>query len=94
MHRELFKADSLIHRGGWRIRKDAAGATSWSRKRNSTTNNKCEEESCDETRSVTDELFEMLQVFEHTNPDVSVDDLEVQETVRLKRKKHPPRRYD
>ena len=41
-----------------------------------------------------DELFEMLQDIEHVNPDVSTDDLEVQETVRLKRKKHPPRRYD
>ena len=120
---ELFKADSLIHRRGWRIRKDAAGATSWSGKRshhrnatdnfeslmnisergdvesfvierNPIENNRCEEETCEETRPDKDELFEMLQDIEHVNPDVSTDDLEVQETVRLKRKKHPPRRYD
>ena len=87
---ELFKADSLIHRSGWQIRKDAAGATSWSRKRNSITNNRCEEESCEGTRPDKDELFEVLQDIEHENPDVSTDDIEVQETVRsTKRKKHP-----
>ena len=94
---ELFKADSLIHiyRSGWRIRKDAASAASWSRKRNPITNNRCEEESCEETRPDKDELFEMLQDIEHVNPDVCMDDVEVQETIRsTKRKKHPTRRYD
>ena len=122
-HIEHFKADRLIHRSGWRIRNDAAGATSWSSKRslhrnatdnfeslltisergdvesfvierNPIENNRSEEETCEETRPDRDELFEMLQDIEHVNPDVSTDDLEVQETVRLKRKKHPPRRYD
>ena len=62
--------------------------------RNPIENNRCEEETCEETRPDKDELFEMLQDIEHVNPDVSTDDLEVQETIRLKRKKHPPRRYD
>ena len=58
-------------------------------------NNRCEEESCEETRPDKDELFEMLQDIEHVDPDVSTDDVEAQETVRsTKRKNHPPRRYD
>ena len=92
---ELFKADSLIHRSGWLMRKDTAEATSWSRKRNPITNYRCEEESCEETRPDKDELLEMLQDIEHVNPDVSTDDVEVQETVRsTQRKKHSTRRYD